>query len=34
MDKGVSVNCGPGGRSEVRAREAGPGESRADQEVA
>lgn len=24
MDKGVSVNCGPGGRSEVSAGEAGP----------
>lgn len=34
MDKGVSVNCGPRGRSEVSAGKTGPEESMAGQEVA
>lgn len=33
MNGGVSMNCGPRGRSEVRVGEAGPGESMAGQEV-
>lgn len=33
MDKGASVNCDPGGRSEVRVEESGQEESRAGQEV-